>query len=124
MAEKVGVDSLEAAIARIERQYGEEVDARLRSDMQYIGEFTANEVTRNSAAFHDTGEYQRGWDYKYKASKDEIKVVVGNSGKHAPLTHLLEKGHMNRDGSWTGGRKHIEPAYDKAVEVLDRRLNE
>jgi len=118
---KVGVDSLDAAITKIMRQYGEEVSDKLKSDLQYAGEFAANEVSRN--AQKRTGVYQTAWDYRFKADKDRFVVKVGNSGKHATLSHLLEKGHMTRKGGrWVAGKAHIGPAYDKAVQLLERRL--
>lgn len=122
MARKVGIDSLSSAIGAILRQYGEEVDEELRADLQYAGEFAANEVSRTSPK-GSSGEYAGGWDYIFKAKGDQLTVIVGNSGRHATLPHLLEKGHMDRGGGWVGGQPHIDPAYVKTVELLDRRLH-
>lgn len=121
MARKTGVDSLASAIAYLLRQYGEEVDEKLRDDLQYAGEFATNRAREESPK--SSGEYSRGWDYRFRASKGKLVVEVGNAGKRAPLTHLLEKGHMDRGGGWVGGRKHIETAYDDAVALLERRMN-
>lgn len=120
MARKTGADSLASAIAYIMREYGEEVDEALRSDLQYAGEFAANRARELSPKA--SGEYSTGWDYTFSGKKGELKVTVGNTTKPS-LTHLLEKGHMNRDGGWTGARRHIEPTYDAAVELLERRLH-
>ena len=120
MAKTVGVDGIAAACASIFRQYGQEVDERLRSDLQYAGEFATNEVHRLSPSA--SGKYAGGWDYTFKARKGELTVVVGNTSKPS-LTHLLEKGHMNRDGSWNSAREHIEPAFEAAAEVIERRLD-
>lgn len=117
---KVGVDSLDAAIKYLMRQYGEEVNDQLKSDLQYVGELTANEVSRMSP--RRTGKYGPGWDYSFSARGGEFKVVVHNTSKPS-LTHLLEKGHMTRGGGhWVSGRKHIEPAYERGSNELEKRL--
>ena len=123
MARKVGADSLASAIGYLLRKYGEEVDDALKAELQYAGEYTANEVhAQAQAKLGGTGKYAGGWDYAFTGRGGKFKVIVGNTTQPS-LTHLLEKGHMNRDGSWTAGRPHMEPAYNKAVELLERRLN-
>lgn len=121
MVRKTGVDSLASAIAYLLKQYGEEVDEKLRDDLQYAGEFATNRAREESPK--SSGLYSTGWDYMFKASRGKLVVEVGNAGKRAPLTHLLEKGHMDRSGGWVGGKKHIETAYDDAVKLLERRMN-
>lgn len=122
MARKVGIDSLSSAIGQILRQYGEEVDESLRSDLQYAGEFAANRA-REESPVGASGLYSTGWDYIFKVKNGQLTVIVGNSGKHATLSHLLEKGHMDRGGGWVGGKEHIETAYEDAVELLERMLH-
>ena len=117
----VGIESLAPALARIAREYGEEVDRELQSDLQYAGETAAVDLHGSSPSA--TGEYAGGWDYRFSAKRGMLTVTVGNAGRHASLTHLLEKGHLNRNGTFTGGRKHIEPAYERAVQILEGRLH-
>lgn len=120
MARTVGIDSIESAFAAIFEEYERELDDSLRSDLQYAGEFTVNEVSRNSPK--RTGKYAPGWDYAFEADAyGGVSVIVHNTSKPS-LTHLLEKGHMNRDGGWTSAREHIGPAYERGAELLERRL--
>lgn len=141
MARTVGVDSIESAFAAIVEDYKRELDDSLRSDLQYVGEFTANEIHRSSPVGQGiyysrkkNGEggytkvrrsgkhYNAGWDYAFETDGyGGLSVVVHNTTKPS-LTHLLEKGHMNVDGSWTSAREHIEPAYERGAELLERRL--
>lgn len=119
---KVGVDSLSAALAKILREYGQEVDDKLKDELQYAGEFAANRTREIASQKLGGSKYASGWDYAFTGKGGKLKVEVGNTTQPS-LTHLLEKGHMNRDGSWTSGRSHIEPAYNAAVELLERRLH-
>lgn len=125
MSKVVGVDSLAAAIAEILEEYGEQVDEQFRDDMQYAGEFATNrvrELSPSRTGKYRTGKYKTGWDYTFQANGGELSVEVGNTEKPS-LTHLLEKGHMDRGGGWTSAIVHIETAYEDAAELLDRRLH-
>ena len=119
MAKTYGIESLGTAVAKIVRDYGEEVEQKLQEDLQYAGEFAANRARELSPK--STGRYAQGWDYTFMAKKGMLTVEVGNTTKPS-LTHLLEKGHMDRGGGWTSAREHIEPTYNEAVELLERRM--
>ena len=120
MARVYGMESLGAAVAKIAREYGEDVEQSLQDDLQYAGEYAANRARENSPK--RSGDYAKGWDYSFKAKRGELTVEVGNTTKPS-LTHLLEKGHMDRGGGWTSGDGHIEKTYDEAVKLLERRIH-
>lgn len=120
MARVYGMESLGAAVAKIAREYGDEVERKLQEDLQYAGEFAANRARELSPKA--SGKYARGWDFSFKAKRGELTVEVGNTTKPS-LTHLLEKGHMDRGGGWVDEHEHIEPTYDEAVKLLERRIH-
>ena len=71
-----------------------------------------------------TGSYAKGWS---KKKQSDVDVVVYNR-TNAPLTHLLENGHVikNKKGTYgrTPGIKHIAPVEEWAVDELPRRIME
>lgn len=71
-----------------------------------------------------TGSYAKGWGAK---KQGEMDVVVYNR-TDAPLTHLLENGHVikNKKGTYgrTHGIKHIAPVEEWASDELPRRIME
>ena len=71
-----------------------------------------------------TGSYAKGWGAK---KQGEMDVVVYNR-TDAPLTHLLENGHVVRNKKGTYGRthgiKHIAPVEEWASDELPRRITE
>lgn len=67
---------------------------------------------------HKGTHYANGWTF----TQDGKDVVVYNKGRKAPLSHLLELGHMARDGSFVAPRPHIAPAYDKYGAEFDKKL--
>lgn len=71
-----------------------------------------------------TGSYAKGWGVKKQGRMD---AVVYNR-TDAPLTHLLENGHIVRNKKGTYGRalgiKHIAPVEEWASDELSRRIIE
>lgn len=65
------------------------------------------------------GAYSKGWrvDIADKTAVNQVFVVHNTKYQ---LTHLLEDGHANRDGTRTEGIPHIHDCTDEAVAwVLD-----
>lgn len=59
----------------------------------------------------NTGKYKSGWTHKM----EDKKAVVYNATS-GQLTHLLENGHMTRNGqSRVPPQPHIRPAYERIV---------
>lgn len=74
--------------------------------------------------------YANGWAVKRSRSLTGINAVVVYNKNKPQLTHLLEKGHVVRNGKGTYGRTsaipHIAPveefAADKLPEEIERKL--
>ena len=76
------------------------------------------------------GKYAKGWKVKKEHSRGVARCTIYNSAKPS-LTHLLERGHDNRDGSKTPAIVHIKPVeeqckneYLKYVESGIRRAKQ
>ena len=61
-----------------------------------------------------TGKYNKGWKVKETIGKGFVKCTVHN-GTNWQLTHLLEKGHVTRNGGKTKAFVHIKPVEEKYV---------
>lgn len=74
------------------------------------------------------GAYRKGWTYKKMTFfKAPTRYTIHNKDRYQ-LTHLLEKGHANRDGTRTKAIPHIAQVeetlvaeYIKQVEEVVRR---
>ena len=62
-----------------------------------------------------TGKYKKGWRVKSTSNLNRFSSTIYNS-TNWQLTHLLEKGHVNRDGSKTKPIKHIEPVEKQCID--------
>lgn len=71
------------------------------------------------------GAYARSWMYI-----KNFNEITGNSDYivyndyHYRLTHLLENGHVNRDGTRSRKFVHIAPANNKACREYERRVED
>lgn len=72
-----------------------------------------------------TGDYAKSWSVKTVKQGLRTERVIHNRKRYR-LTHLLEKGHYNRDGSRTRAIPHIKKVEEKAIknfkEELERSL--
>lgn len=71
-----------------------------------------------------TGKYNKGWKVKKSKGRNYVNCVVYNT--QYQLTHLLEKGHVTRNGGKTRAFPHIAPVNDRVqnlvVEEIERAI--
>lgn len=71
-----------------------------------------------------TGKYNKGWKVKKTKNRKYVEGIVYNT--QYQLTHLLEKGHVTRNGGKTRAFPHIEPVNDRTqkrvVEEIERAI--
>jgi hypothetical protein len=71
-----------------------------------------------------TGDYAKGWTAKLEYENNmTARFVVYNKDAYQ-LTHLLEYGHANRDGSRTESKAHIAPAEQEMIQNVQKRMEE
>ena len=106
-------------ITKILRDYTEEIEQGMEEAREKIAKDTVKKLKATSP--ENTGKYRKSWRVK----TDKNSKIIHNT---IPISHLLEHGHLNRDGSRTPGIIHIKPVeeeaikeYIKATENLIRR---
>ena len=78
---------------------------------------------KNEYAKSLPGAYKKRWVYFVEKVRGTITVTVHN--KQWPLTHLLENGHLNRDGTTRSKAiPHISTANADAEKKVDKLLEE
>lgn len=116
------------AVNKVLQEYSEEVDAVLERCATEVAENAVSELKSTSPkrAGKGGGKYAKSWNVKREKSRLGVSVIVYNKG-HAQLTHLLEFGHVNRDGSRAREFPHIANAEQTAntdfVELIERELS-
>ena len=127
MARKTPLDKLADAISDILEEYGEEVDENVGEIAEALGKKGALTLRRESKAkFPDgSGEYAQGW--KSTTDQSRFSTVATIYNEHYALPHLLEHGHVIRNGTGrvygeVPGREHIAPVADELVEAFEKEV--
>lgn len=128
MAKRIRPIDLDATVHTILEQYGEKVYDVLSDCVKEVSD-EAVEKLQSVSSFapggHPSGAYSKDWKQEeVKVGRLATKRVVHNE-EHYRLTHLLEKGHVSRNGTHrTFGRvaayPHIAPVNEWANEELPR----
>lgn len=110
-------DELVNALVDTAQQYTDEFKVSLEEELEKIGKEAVEEVKTLSPK--KTSKYRRGWRYVITKNRGAFKVTVHN--KHYQLTHLLENGTSNSDGTKRSRAiPHISTANQHAEEKVNR----
>lgn len=111
----VSINQLPNEIMRQLNIYTNDVQENIKDSQVELGKEAVKELKKKSPEL--TGDYRKGW----KMKKEKDKVIVHNATDYQ-LTHLLEKGHANRDGGRTPAQVHIAPVEEKVVDEYIKRV--
>lgn len=120
---KVSVDGFEKALGGIISDFLEECKEDTEKALEESAKIAEEEVKKEPAGagkYRSWKKYSNGWTVDRVMFATGPQFVIHN--KNYRLVHLLEKGHVNVDGSRARAFPHVEPAADKAVKDLIRRL--
>ena len=127
MARKTAMDKLSEAIAGILEEYSGDVAENVGAIAVEMGKRGAQALRNNSreALNKGSGEYAKGWTYQADRGRMNTTVTIFNN--HPSLPHLLEFGHVTRNGTSrvfprTPAHEHIAPVEAELVEAFEREV--
>lgn len=118
----INIDSFANEVVKQLKMYSSEVKRKVDEGKKDVAKEAVKEL-RTAGDFEDlTGDYRKGWAVK----KDGTAQVVHNKTDYQ-LTHLLENGHVIKNGtqrSYGDTRKfeHIAPVEEKVIEAFIERV--
>lgn len=120
--EKTPLEQLDKAIMRILKNYVDEIGENADEVTLKMGRKGAAALREESAAtFGGTGRYAQGWTCTEQKGRLSTEVVIYN--KTPGLPHLLEHGHLMRNGRrWTPPKQHIEPIEKELVTQFEKEV--
>ena len=133
MARKIGPIDLSKAINDILTQYGDEVYGVMEECIDSVAEEAKDRLKAVNHFKNDATKYAGSWvNEKLQGKPLTVNRAVHNED-HYRLTHLLEKGHVVRNGTGRNKGKqrtdafpHIAPVNDWAnkelVQLVERKL--
>ena len=132
---KVSIENLSAAIMKQLTEYKDDIEEDVkvvadknakeaRDELKQISPKADRNVILRGGTTVVKGSYSKSWTVRNgKKAKDIYSKIVHNRD-HYRLTHLLEFGHANRDGSRTKAIPHIRKTEDKYREKFIKELED
>lgn len=119
MAIKIG--KLTSEVMKQLELYGAEQGLIVDKVVEEVAKNTAKHLEKDSPEL--TGEYAASWTYgNGQTKRTKHSRLVYAESPESSLTHLLEKGHQNRNGGRTPPVVHIAPEEEAAAEELEKEL--
>lgn len=122
MARKVSADRFAEEVAKICRQYGENVQESVGDVSKALAKKGAKEVkARAKSMFGGSGRYANGWTSRFETGRYSAQGTIYNADVPG-LPHLLENGHAKRGGGRVPGRAHIKPVEEEIVKQFENEV--
>lgn len=130
MAKRTPIDQLNQAISGILSEYAEDIQGNVDQIAEQMGKKGVQALRKEARRVlkpSTTGksEYTRGW--KMQVEKGRLSTTVTIYNEHPGLPHLLEYGHVTRNGTGrtyapTPAHAHIAPVEKELVETFEREV--
>lgn len=131
MARKTPVDKLNSAISDILTKYAGEVRESVNEITKEVGKKGAQAVRQQAQQTFPvenrkiTGDYAKGWKVQITESRTGTSAVIYN--EHPGLPHLLEYGHVTRNGTGrtfprTPAHEHIAPVAEEIAQTFEKEV--
>lgn len=114
---------LSRAINEVLQEYGEDVTAAIAPTTEKVAEQTV-QMLKTSGGYKDrSGNYRKSFTQTTEKTYRGATSTVHNESPEYRIAHLLEHGHMTRDGTTrVKAYPHWKPAEETAIAEFEREL--
>lgn len=121
MSTKVTPEDMTKVLNDILQDYAREVKDTYGNVGKEVAELGVQALQQDSPKH--TGEYARSWTYKEEKGFMGYPIYIIYNAEHYRLTHLLEYGHVIRNGTKRDlgnvkPNKHIKDVEEKVKDIL------
>ena len=118
---KASIDTLGDSIALVLEDCVRQANRANDETLDQISREALNIVRENAPARENGGIYKKGLKRKKtKDERDELQYTLYASGKESSLSHLLENGHLTRNGETTvSGKPHFAKGQEYAAKEIE-----
>lgn len=122
----VKIDDLDQAIQKELETYSADLSKEVNKNLKEVADTTADTLKKGGSYRERTGKYTPDWSV---TTRKNDSVLQGehysvHNRKHHQLTHLLEKGHVTRNGSRTRAFVHIATAEHEAQDLAVKAVED
>lgn len=122
MSKKIKVDDLSKQIMKALENYSDDISEVVEEVSNDVGKEAVGELKTTSPK--KRGSYAKGWRLKKdKLGRNRYSVKIHNKTDYQ-LTHLLEFGHVTRNGGRTKAIPHIRPVEEKYSKEYEKELKQ
>lgn len=115
MSNRISVDGLTDAIMNQLNEYKNLAADEMKKAVKSAGKTVKEEIAKTAPG---SGKYAKSWTSRTTAeTSSDIEVTV-YSPKRYRIAHLLEKGHLLRNGQRSRAFPHIAPAQETGEDQL------
>lgn len=124
MSNSIKPEELQEAIDSYLKDYVEDITEDVEEATNDVTKEAVQEIKQTSPKGKGTRDkpYYKGWTrQKGKENKGRYTVKIHNKTNYQ-LTHLLEFGHVTRNGSRTKAIPHIRPLEEKYKKLYEQKI--
>ena len=129
MVKKAPIDKLSESITAILKEYGNDVTDAVKECSKRVTKAGVKAVKASARQSFETSkgsEYVGGWTSRFETGRLSAQGTIYNK-KVPGLPHLLEHGHVSRNGTGrtfdtVPGREHIAPVEQQIVKDFERNI--
>ena len=117
----VKIENLASEIMKGLEEYSDMATDEVKKEVKKVGRNIRKAIQEN-APVGETKKYSKSWSVKtMKETSNSIELVVHSRNRYQ-LAHLLENGHVLRQGGRVSARPHIGPAEEKGIRELEENI--
>ena len=119
MVVKIKPDQLDQEIREQLETYNADIQKAVSKNLKDVADQTADTLKKGGSYKERTGKYTPDWAVTERPGRSALQgeEYSVHNRNHYQLTHLLEKGHVTRNGKRTKAYQHILPAEQAAQEL-------
>ena len=124
MRNSIKPEELEKAIKDYLEDYVEDIEKDVEETTDSLTKEAVDELKRTSPKGHGLRKnpYHKGWTRQAnKKIKGKYTIKIHNKTNYQ-LTHLLEFGHVTRNGGRTKAIPHIRPIEEKYNQLYEEKI--
>lgn len=118
----IPVNEIADEIVKALAEYSQEVAQVIKKSVDDVTNRELPKLKEKSPTL--TKDYQKGWRKRdsFENARGKRKTIYNKTDYQ--LTHLLEYGHVSRNGERVSAYEHIKPVEEEIKQMLEQKIRE